>query len=208
MLMSEDRSEITPGDPEQGAASSTVNTTFEATRSVETMTRGGARLERLTVAVLLSDRRTVNADGTITFAARTAAELRQVEGLVANAVGISEDRGDEISVVSLPFEIPPALPELDEAFDFTGLAMAAQRPVIALAGLGVAVFLTLQILGTLKTLAPAPSPSRFEQQASQPALPLPQSGTESVQAPVAAPSVQVTDPEMAARVLRSWMQEA
>lgn len=209
MLMSEDRSEITPGDPEQGAASSTVNTTFEATRSVETMTRGGARLERLTVAVLLSDRRTVNADGTITFAARTAAELRQVEGLVANAVGISEDRGDEISVVSLPFEIPPALPELDEAFDFTGLAMAAQRPVIALAGLGVAVFLTLQILGTLKTLAPASSPSRFEQQASQPALPLPQSGTESVQAPVAAqPAVQVTDPEMAARVLRSWMQEA
>lgn len=209
MLMSEDRSEITPGDPVQGAASSTVNTTFEATRSVETLSRGGAQLERLTVAVLLSDRRTVNDDGTITFEARTPEELQQVEALVTNAVGISADRGDEISVVSAPFEVAPLLPELDEAFDFTGLAMAAQRPVIALAGLGVAVFLTLQILGTLKTLAPATAQGRFDEQGvPQMALPSPEDGPDPVAAPAAQPAVQVTDPEMAARVLRSWMQEA
>ncbi len=88
--------------------------------------------------------------------------------------------------------------------------MAAQRPVIALAGLGVALFLGLQILGTLKTLGPAPSSSApsFAQAQPQPTV---GSGTpdEDVQAiapPV--PGVKVSDPEMAARVLRSWMQEA
>jgi flagellar M-ring protein FliF len=209
MLVTEDRAEITPGDLEQGAASITRNTTFEATRSVETLSRGGARLERLTVAVLVADRMTLNTDGTPRFDARPAEELRRLEALVANAVGISIDRGDQISVVSAPFELEPPMEEIETPFDFTGFAMAAQRPVIALAGLGVALFLSLQILGTLKTLAPARTAPRVSSVSAPEPMAQPQS-RESLPsgAPQPAPGIRVADPEMAARVLRSWMQEA
>lgn len=210
MLVTEDRAEITPGAPEQGAASMSRAQTFEASRSVETMSRGGARLERLSVAVLLGDRQTLNPDGTIAFEPRTPEEIRQVESLVTNAVGIDEERGDQISVVSAPFEIVPPMPELEAPFDFTGLAMAAQRPIVALAGFGVALFLALQILGTLKTLAPSRPAGAA---AVSPSATLPGVGDVQPIAELPAPSsqgagVKITDPEMAARVLRSWMQEA
>ncbi|MFQ5537916.1 MAG: flagellar M-ring protein FliF C-terminal domain-containing protein, partial [Gemmatimonadota bacterium] len=72
LLVSEDRAEITPGDPSQGAGSVTTNAVYEATRSVETYSRAGARIERLTVAVVLSDRRVENASGSAAFEPRSA----------------------------------------------------------------------------------------------------------------------------------------
>ena len=207
MIVSEDRAEITPGDPEQGAASSQRAQTFEATRSVETLSRGGARLERLTVAVLVSDHQSLNPDGTIAFQPRTAEELRQLEDLVARAVGVSQDRGDEISVVSSPIAIEPQVAEMDAPFDFTGLVMATQRPVVALAGLGVALFLGLRILATVKAL-PAPPSRNAIAEPVQPAA-VPQRGEERLlEKPEPQNALNIADPEMAARVLRSWMQEA
>jgi flagellar M-ring protein FliF len=158
----------------------------------------------LTVAVLVGDREISAPDGSITYQPRTPEELRRMEALVANAVGVSPERGDLISVVSAPFVVEP-LPVIDDPFDFTGLAMAAQRPVVALAGLGVALFLSMQILGTLKTMGPgrgAPAlAARAEPQRAIPAA------AKRDELPPAPAQVTVTDPEMAARVLRSWMQE-
>src|SRR5690606_28417235 len=103
-LVAEDRAEITPGDARQGAASLQVTTEFESTRSVETLARTGARVERLSVAVVVGDRRIENPDGTTTLQPRSDEELARIRAAVANAVGLFEARGDQISVMSAPLD--------------------------------------------------------------------------------------------------------
>ena len=107
----EDRAEIIPGTEEQGASSITTNSVFENTRSVETFSRGGARLDRLTVAVLVNDvvipADTAGGQASPTYEPRTQQQLDEVEELVANAVGLSNERGDQISVISVPIEVEP-----------------------------------------------------------------------------------------------------
>ena len=214
LLVSEDRAEITPGDASQGAASVTVNTVFEATRSVETLSRGGARLERLTVAVVLADRRVEDAAGNVTWEPRPPAELQRVEGLVRNAVGISLQRGDEISVVSAPPEVRPDPIPTEEGLDFLALATVAVRPLLALMGLLTALFLALRLVGAIKETAP-PVPARLQAAGSAAALPPAETAPAEVHtgppppAEIAPPPrpFEMTDPEMTARVLRSWMRE-
>ena len=209
LVVSEERSEITPGSAAQGAGSVTSSTVYEATRSVETISIGGARLERLAVAVVLNDREIENPDGSVTFQARTAEELAQIESLVRNAVGVTDARGDQISVVSTPFEAlpPPPTPEADPV-DVTGILLAAQKPVIALAGLGMAVFLALRILGLLRLGSIGAAPV---QQIPPPPPPedhlLPAKTSRVPKAPPP-PVFEITDPDMTARVVRSWMKDA
>lgn len=213
-LISEDRSEITPGSTEQGASQVTSNTVYETARSVETLSRGGARLERLTVAVVLSDRRVEGPDGSAAFQPRTAAETRQVEAVVRNAVGFSPERGDEISVVSVPPEVTPAEAPAEAGPDLNQVLLAYQRPVIALFGLATALFLALRVLGSLKTLAPPPS-GRVRSGEARAVLESGPADSEALAPQHAAPAlaapapanIAVADPNMTARVVRAWMKD-
>ncbi len=206
-VISEETSEITPGSDQQGAGSVTTALVFEATRSVETLSRGGARVERLTVAVVLNDHEIEDPDGTVTFQARTPQELAQIESLVRNAVGVTDSRGDEITVVSIPFEKPPLPTPVEEesSVDVAGVLLAAQRPVVALAGLGVAVFLAFKLLGMLSlgsigasTIQQLPAPVESRTLPPEPMQ----------QRIPAEPAFQLTDPDMTARVVRSWMKDS
>ncbi|MDH5590603.1 MAG: hypothetical protein OEZ37_11200, partial [Gemmatimonadota bacterium] len=207
-IVSEDRSEITPGEEDlEGASSVTSNTVFETAHSVETLSRGGARLERMTVAVVVNDRRSEGADGTVTFSARTQQEMQRVEALVRNAVGVSNDRGDAISVVSMPFEgMPEALPP--EGIDIFALLQALQRPLIALSGLLVAFFLGTRVLASFKAIPVGPV-TRVEDMrmpaSDEPGkLPVP----DAVPAKPVRQQYQIVDPQMTAKVIRAWMKEA
>lgn len=206
ILVREDRAEITPGNEEQGAGSITTNSEYETTRSIETFSSGSGKIERLSVAVVVSERRVEQDDGTFQFVARTPEELLEVETLVRHAVGLSTARGDEITVVSSRLEPPVVQAPPSEALDVAGILLAAQRPVVSLAGLAVALFLALRILGTIKTMKPtAPLPQLGTH--PEPALPPPPE-PEAISAPAAGPAVQIANPELTARVLKSWMGEA
>ncbi len=110
---------------------SSSNTVYETARTVETLARGGARLERLTVAVVLERPPRRGGGRHVTYQPRTAREIQQVESVVRNAVGFSADRGDEISVVSVPFEEPAPPAPVEEKTDIAGLVMTFQKPVVA-----------------------------------------------------------------------------
>jgi flagellar M-ring protein FliF len=209
--VSEDRSEIIPGTEDQGASSITVNSVFETPRSIETFNRSGAQLERLTVAVVVSDRE-VGEGEAVTYQPRTAQELARVESLVRNALGVVDDRGDAITVVSLPFDRPePVAEPVEEGMDVVALVMAGIRPGIGLLGLIMAFVLALRLMNSIKT-APMP-PAR-------PAS-LPASGqgepayAEMAAVPAAArampapkgPPIELTDPNITAKVVRAWMKE-
>ncbi len=212
VMVSEDRSEITPGNAEQGAGQVKTNTVYEATRSKESLVRGGARLERLTVAVVLNDKQVEAADGSVTFEPRPQAELQRVEALVRNAVGITEERGDQISVVSVPFAPPPPEEPDDTGFDAMAVLQASQRPLVGLVGIILAFLLTLRILGALKAGATTKPATRPRIQAEAPAVLPPAESIQPAHAmpsqPVAEPRFQLADPAMTARVVRAWMKES
>ena len=213
-LVSEDRSEITPGSTDQGAASVSSNTVYENARTVETLARGGARLERLTVAVVLNDRRVEAADGTATFQPRTPQEVQQVESVVRNAVGFSADRGDEISVVSVPFDQPVAAVPVEEKTDIAGLVMTFQKPVVALVGLLVALMIAMKVLASLKTqggprmAAALPGGGTTDALGRHDARGVEGAGSpQQIGAPRPTPVATVADPNMTARVVRAWMKD-
>ena len=215
VLISEDRSEITPGSTDQGAASVSSNTVFETARTLETLSRGGARLERLTVAVVLGDRRVEAADGSATFQPRTAREMQQVESVVRNAVGFSAARGDEISVVSVPFDVPAPPAPVEEKTDIAALIMTFQKPVVTLVGLLVALMIASKVLASLKVstggrmAAAIPGGATTDALGRQDARGVDAGGVpQQIGAPVrGAPFATVADPNMTARVVRAWMKD-
>lgn len=95
VLTSEQRSEIEPGDPAQGAASTIQHNTFDVTRSTEVSTRAPGAIKRLTVAVAVNEELPRSSDPAL---------LGRIEELVSNAVGLDASRGDAISVLSVPFQ--------------------------------------------------------------------------------------------------------
>ena len=206
VITQEDRSEVVPGSTDQGAGSLITNSTFETTRSVETVTGGGTRLERLTVAVLVNDKEVVDAVGDTILQARSRQELARIEQLVRNAVGVDDNRGDAISVESLPFLTAPPLPEPEGGFDVVGTLQVAQRPAIGLAGIVVALVLTLKLAGTIKELAPPSLRPTLGRSSDADAI-----GPPIPSAPIAMPETPrftITDPEMTARVLGSWIKDS
>ncbi|MBC8085841.1 MAG: flagellar M-ring protein FliF, partial [Phycisphaerae bacterium] len=98
---SEQRAEVTPGSPQQGAGYSTTATSFENSRSVENYVAAIGTLRKLSVAVLVADKVTITpaAVGAKTapepiITARTAEEVAQIEALMRNALGVDSTRGD------------------------------------------------------------------------------------------------------------------
>lgn len=65
-------------------------------------------IKRLTAAILVDGTYSVQKDSKeVKYVARTEEELKQFEEMVKKAVGFMADRGDEVTVVNMPFESVP-----------------------------------------------------------------------------------------------------
>jgi flagellar M-ring protein FliF len=209
----EDRSEIIPGSEDQGASSVTVNSIYETPRTIETFARSGSKVERLTVAVVVSDRET-DSNGTLTSTPRTQQELTRIESLVRSGLGIDDVRGDAITVVSMPFDKEPVEAPQDEAGpDVLAIVQAGVRPTIGILALTFAFLLALRLLRFMKAL-PLPATGR--------ALPRPEDEDglypegSAGRIPGARPSgrggrapgkIDMPDPTLTARVVKAWLSE-
>jgi flagellar M-ring protein FliF len=205
VTISEGRSETIPGSPEQGASLITSNTVTETSRSTEEFFQAGPRITRLSVAVLVNDVEIPSGDSVV-YRTRSAQQLQQISNMVSNAVGVDRARGDGISVASAPFEKPDFGPVTvpDEGVDMLALAATAQRPLMGLIGLAMALFVGLK---AVKTIPPPQKVARL----GQPSSPLPRLEIvpdNSTPAPSGPPPPTVTDPEMAAKMARAWMKDA
>lgn len=85
----------------------TVN--YDVPKTVRNIKEAAGAVEKITVAVLIDGVNTVvnNADGTTstTWAPRTAEEIAKYESLVKNAVGFSAQRGDNVKIESIQFQV-------------------------------------------------------------------------------------------------------
>lgn len=146
---------IAQGGQEQPAAGGDnasappVNTTRRSTRNYEldrivshTKLPSGS-VRRLSVAVVIDNKETVNDDGEAVAQPLTQEELDRYTGLVKDAVGFKAQRGDSVSVVNVPFNTPPEpepLPEpslFEKPWLWSGLKVMLAGGVILLLMFGV-----------------------------------------------------------------------
>ncbi len=144
-LSTEQKAEITPGT-DGGAGSTNVASSYDNSRTVETIKSATGVVKRLTVAVLVKDR--MDAKGVSTT--RPLAELDQITALVRNAVGFDSTRGDLVKVVSTPFEGITAIPAETTGEKAMRTIQQVQRPALGLVGLALAVLIALTVMKNLK----------------------------------------------------------
>ena len=138
-----------PGETDPGQSQSNSNRSeeavnFEISKTIRSHTREGGNIKRLSVAVLVNDRVTTDADGAPAFEPRGAEELANIERLVKSAVGFDESRGDTVQIVNMRFaEVPGLVGGVDDPL-FLGFSTADLRrivEVLILAVVGVLIIL-------------------------------------------------------------------
>ncbi|GAA5169230.1 flagellar basal-body MS-ring/collar protein FliF [Viridibacterium curvum] len=81
--------------------SSTVN--YEVDKTVQHIKRALGSVKRLSVAMVVNNRIEKNAKGESKSIPRTEDEMKQINDLVREAVGLSKDRGDTLNLVNTAF---------------------------------------------------------------------------------------------------------
>jgi flagellar M-ring protein FliF len=215
VALQEERSEIVPGEGQAGAGTMAEKSTFEVSRTLEQFSGAAGSINRLTVAVLVNAR--VGEEGTAT--ALSADELTRVESLVRNAVGLDVNRGDDIAVVSIPFDAVTVMPEnVPVGPGILQVIPQYQRPVVTIVALLLAFILGLKTLRAVRPQQVADAGSQSLPRSAGGTKELPRtveaalssapqpSIVDSTQAQLLARSAQT--PDMAARVIRAWMKES
>jgi flagellar M-ring protein FliF len=78
-------------------------TNYEVDKTVKVVRSATGNIKRLTAAVVVNHRRTVDEEGKVTFAPLDPKEVEQIQSLVREAIGFTKDRGDALNVVNAPF---------------------------------------------------------------------------------------------------------
>jgi len=143
--------------PSTGAAAQTADSTAPAGSSVQRTTRNyeidktishtkrnGAAITRLSAAVVIDDRATVNEDGDTVREPLSEEEIARITNLVKEAIGFDAERGDSVNVINQSFTLPPAPEELPEPSMFEQLNVwdIAKQAL----GIGIVLFLIFGVL--------------------------------------------------------------
>jgi flagellar M-ring protein FliF len=99
--------------PSSTQRDTTVN--YELDKSIQYVQQPMGSIKRLSVAVVVNHKKEIGADGAVTYRPLTEAEQTQLTGLIRDAMGFNQDRGDSLSIVNTPFagveqEVIPEVP--------------------------------------------------------------------------------------------------
>jgi flagellar M-ring protein FliF len=83
---------------------------YEISRTTKTEVIEGARIKRVSVAVLVDGTYAKGEGGDVAYQQRTAEELQRIGALVRSAIGFDQKRGDQVEVVNLRFAEAPMTP--------------------------------------------------------------------------------------------------
>ncbi len=128
------------------AGSSVQRTTrnYEIDKTISHTKRNGAAIKRLSTAVVIDDRATVNEDGDTVREPLSEDDLLRITNLVKEAIGFDAERGDSVNVINQSFTLPPEPEELPEP------TMLEQLNIWDIAkqalGIGIVLFLIMGVL--------------------------------------------------------------
>ena len=161
-------------------------------------------LEKLSIAVIVGELQTVNDAGEVSYAPRSPENLKALQSLVTNAIGLNEDRGDTIDVQSMPLLDISGSSDvaMDELSDTAMYFELARYGMAALALLLVAWFIMRPIAKHMLTI----------EERELDALPLDLQGftsgaieSEHVQQMNQARKAVLSNPDRASRVVNEWV---
>jgi flagellar M-ring protein FliF len=131
-------------NPGNGSSSKSATRNFELDKTITHTRLGSGAVSRLSVAVVVDNRHTVDKDGKLVNQPYSAEDITQFSDLVKQAVGFNNSRGDQVTVTNVAFnpnEEMENLPEIPfwEQVWFAGL----MKQLIAA---GTILFLLLGVL--------------------------------------------------------------
>ncbi len=153
--------------PSSQSSKTEETTNYEIGKTVRSMVREVGEVRRLSVAVLIDGTTATAEDGKKTYTPRPEPELKQIETLVKSAIGFDPKRGDQVSVVNMPFaevEVAP-IENTDQMFGFekSDLLDAAQVVVVAVMIMLVVLLILQPMLGRMMaSLSDASGPRDME----------------------------------------------
>ncbi|HXW26169.1 MAG TPA: flagellar basal-body MS-ring/collar protein FliF, partial [Xanthobacteraceae bacterium] len=119
-------------------------TNYEISRTTKTEVIEGARIKRVSVAVLVDGTYAKGEGGEVAYQPRTGAEMERIGALVRSAIGFDQKRGDQVEVVNLRFAEAPMTPISEPTgwmsylqFTKDDILNAVELTVMALLGLVV-----------------------------------------------------------------------
>jgi flagellar M-ring protein FliF len=186
-------------------------TNYEVDKTVRRIRNQTGTVKRVTAAVLINHRKTIEADGKVTYAAINEAEMAQIQALVREAIGFNKERGDSINIVNAPFSQDPvtAAPETVWWKDPSNVSLAKEigKGFALMLGLLVIVFGVIRpaINSATSAMATPKEGPKLPPDATNDTLALP--------APASAAAIQVekireiakNDPAIVANVVRQWV---
>jgi flagellar M-ring protein FliF len=187
--------------PRSTAQDSILN--YEVDRTISRKRAPRGRVERLSVAVVLDYLPPAGGGRNAEPVPLTAEQLAEIQGLIREAVGYDESRGDTLNLINMPFQAAPTPVEAEPSpiwenplvLDIGKLVLAA---VIVLS---LVIFVLKPLVQNLLT----------PQQAPAPALPLDQAGYPQMQLMPREDPLQIaqnmasTDPKRIAQVVKDWV---
>lgn len=91
-----------------------ITQNFEVDKTISHTRLSTGTVKRLSIAVVVDDKKTIAEDGAVTTTPRNAEEIKRITELVKQAVGFNAQRGDSVNIINAGF-VPPeeieALPE-------------------------------------------------------------------------------------------------
>ncbi len=134
-------------------------TNYEVNETHRQLTGLPGDIRRITVAVLVNDVTTTDDAGAQVVTPRSPEELADLESLVASAIGFDAERGDEITLKSMPFEPLAELGSVAATSVTTplNLMQLIQIGVLAIVALILGLFVVRPILAPAQIALPKSS---------------------------------------------------
>ena len=119
---------------------------YEISRTTKTEVVDGARLRRVSVAVLVDGTYGKNDKGDTTYTPRPAEEIDRIGALVRTAVGFDQKRGDQVEVVNLRFAEIPTIDTGTPPSGWLGILNVTKEDILRGIELGVMTLLGLIVM--------------------------------------------------------------
>lgn len=195
------------GDAAPGNSSRRSVRNYELDRTISHTRVAPGKIKRLSVAVVVDNKQTLNADGEMERKPLAKEELDRLASLVKDAIGFSADRGDSVQVTNIAFTQPPEAEPLPEPSLFS-LSSMGDMGKQAFAGFLVLSLIFGVLRPLLRNLANKPLPLEAGQPGGPPGRSplLAHAGAGNYETQLTnAKTLATQDPKRVAQVVKNWV---
>lgn len=197
---------------------SSRTTNYEISKTISKVVNPVGTIQKLSVSILVADKVVpATENNAATASPRTPEELKSIETMVSAALGLVQDRGDQINVISMPFSESPQDAVVAETMPGNMLYEYLPFAKIVLVGIGIFLLYFLLVRPVVKTMKGEvqqhfKTVEALEQEriASERALAIEQKVKDEVvlDDPITIIRREVMeDPTPTAHIIKNWLQE-